>query len=446
MEKEIKRPTLEISTRKLIDECAKDKRQAEALFNTFRSINTKNVHDIFKYRKFGDDFTSRLSCFNEDGEYILGTIRPNYNEFIIKVCRFLELDITSDFVDDENLTKRLLERVERLKQVTSEQELELEFPLLYRDLYSGRSYMSTIEKRHKSGQMTDEAYADAGHYFYGCAMKKGLDNFVKTQAEMYKRFITKRDKYKEKIHKTSYNALIRKYFDMDKVYMYAIHEYLRVCEGINDVVEIRKYISIIEKYLDNKVIGKQCEIVVDGLVVNLQTIMTRLKNIKDRVNDNNNIVDWVLIPEGRDYSRVRKTPSEPRETLFNEAEIMELRRLGEQRRTFYEGTPYYAKAVGLQRYKGYIAYIYQNGQVILDKEYNEENPRIIYGNAIYNLKIGDFETLSKLDKTTLKNNPKVRKKSHTKNWMQFVNDIVATEATDESKEEVERLVQKLKRK
>ena len=127
----------------------------------------------------------------------------------------------------------------------------------------------------------------------------------------------------------------------------------------------------------------------ENIRVDISSILIRLENLKKRIRDNSNLVEWILIPEGRDYRRVKKNekPSEDKTFIFNYEEIQRLRQLGEKKKTFYEGTPYVAKAVGLRKYRGYIAYIYANGKVILDREYNDDNPKYLTFAGTSNLSI-----------------------------------------------------------
>ena len=158
------------------------------------------------------------------------------------------------------------------------------------------------------------------------------------------------------------------------------------------------------------------------------------------------MVEWVLIPEGRDYKRVKKNekPSEDKTFIFNYEEIQRLRQLGEKKKTFYAGTPYIAKAVGLRKYRGYIAYIYANGKVILDREYNDDNPKSAVDNAAYIIDAKDFEELSRVEKPELIKNPKASRKYHTDTFETRIKAIINKPGTEEQQEEAKQLVHRLK--
>ena len=441
----MEKKTVSISLGTLIRECSLNPNLAMDYFYYFALKNRENIHEIFKYKKFNDDFVSQLDCFN-DGQNIIGMIRPSYDEFLEKLLRLLNVPNKGQIKDDDELTKRLMSQVEKLKQVSSYQELMLEFPLIYKDLIDGRKYYNDLQKLRSQEGYSEDEYASGEHYYYSCALKKSLPNFIETQAKLYTRFVTQRKELKEKQQKMSFNGFIAKNFDLDKVYMVVIHEYLVKAEGSKDKEEIKKYIELIEKYLSSPR-KKDFSITTDsGMKVDLENIKKRLHNLKRLVSDNSSVVDWILIPEGRDYTRVKQEAKETKVTLMNQEEIERLRQKGERKRAFYEATPYLGKAIGLRKYHGYIAYIYENGEVVLDREYVEISPSTAQGDAIYNLKVADFETLSRYDKQVLMKHPRVGRMNHTNTWEERVSKIIYREATAEEKQESKQLIKRLKEK
>ena len=436
--------TVDLSLYTLIRECSLRPELGQDIFYDFCFTNRENIHEIFKYKKFNDDFTSRVTCYRKDDE-LIGTIRPCYEEFLEKLVRILNIPVRGKIKDDDELTKTMLARLEVLKSISTESQLKLEFPLLYRDLIDGRKYFNDLQKLRKQEHYDEETFVSGEHYYYSCALKKSLPNFIKTQSVQYKRYITDRSKLKELQEKKSYNNLFRKYFDVDKFYFYTMHEYLRKCEGSKDKDEIRKYLSLFEKYLKSSR-NKDITITTDeGIKINYDNLMKRYNNLKRIVSDNSSMVDWVLVPEGRKLDRVTKE-GEAKVTLMNIEEINRLKTLGERKRVFYESSPYMAKAIGLRRYRGYIAYIYKNGQVILDREYNEDSPSTALGNAIYIMKADKFESLSKLNKQSLRKNPEVIHWNHNETWMNRVQLVIEKEGTEMEQESSKTLVKRLQSK
>ena len=435
----MERAIANLSLNTLIRECSKNPQEARNLYGFFDSINRERIHEAFSYKKFNDDFIDNVTCYN-DGKYQIGVIRPCYEEFLCKLVILLNVKVTKPLIDNDDLTKKLYERLEVLKSITSEIELRKEFPFLYKDLQDGRRFIKGVEAQREfdDEKKFEEELAEKEHYYYSCGMRRSLSNFVKTQAEVYRRFIDKRHELKQKQENTSYNGYIVKHFDMNRVYMYTMHEYLKICEKSNDKELIKFYIDLIERYLRSDK-DKRVSIITDeNIRVDISSIIIRLENIKKRVSDNSNLVEWVLIPEGRDYKRVKKNekPSEDKMLIFNYEEIQRLRQLGEKKKTFYEGTPYIAKAVGLRKYRGYIAYIYANGKVILDREYNDDNPKSAVDNAAYIIDAKDFEELSREEKPELIKNPKASRKYHTDTFEARIKTIINKPGTEEQQEEI----------
>ena len=436
--------TVSLSLETIIRECSKRKDQQRDHFMYFSLENRENIHEIFKYKKFNEDFTSQLDCFNT-GEYTVGTIRPSYDEFLNKLMMILNVRKTPSTKDDDQLTKKLLERLEVLKSIKTESDLQREFPFLYKDLIDGRRYYDSLQKLRKQEGYSKDQYASGEHYYYGCALKKSLQNFIETQAVMYERYILKRKELQAIQSKKSYNKYLKDNFDLDKLYLYVVHEYLRVCESTTDRTIIKKYIALIDKYLSSdRNFGVQIT-TDENIKVDIENIKKRLENIKRVVADNSSMVDWVIIPEGRVYDRVKKEDGEPKTTIFNQEELEALRKAGERKSVFYESTSYEAKAIGLRRYKGYVAYIYKNGEVLIDKEFNDNAPFSMKDNAIYRMKVVDFEALSKLDKQKLMRHPKVGRIYHTPTWEKRTKLIIEREATPQEEQETDALIKRLKK-
>ena len=438
---EVKTVSIPVST--LIRECSKNLNLMQDHYLYFALKNRELIHQVCKYRKFNDDFVTQVDCFN-DGENIIGMIRPSYDDFLYKLIWLLNTPITKQPQDDEKLTDLLLSRVERLKEVTSEQELEIEFPQLYRDLINGRRYYRDLQNLKNQEGYSKEDYMRGEHYYYACAMRKSLSGFIETQAECYRRFILRRKELQEKQEKTDYNNYIAKNFDLDKFYLLVIHFYLLKAESMKDKEEIKKYIKLIEMYCASSR-KKDVSITTDaGQKIDYNIVLNRLENLKRYVYDNSSMVEWIMIPEGKRYQTVSTTGDvKIRSTLMTMEELMMLRSKGERKTTFYEKSPYLLRAIGLRKYQGYIAYIYENGEVILDREYNPYVPTTATGDAIYRMHVNDFEALSKLDKQELMKHPSVKRMNHTPTWEKRLAKVINRKASEKDKVESKQLVLKL---
>lgn len=448
--------TIDINLIWLLENCTKDKKNVEVIYDSICKCNRENLHKVFLYKLFLNDLSHYVSCYNT-GNGIIGYIRPSYEEFLNRVK--IDLGVSPKCSDNDDLTHKLLERVDDLSKIRTETDLRHKFPEIHKRLIKGRNYIYPIDRDiydikgeldfcdDKERVLLEnklKTYQDNElHYFYGCAMQRGIPRFIKTQTLMYTRFVTKRDELKDiQSHKT-YNKIFYKYLDIDKMYMCIISEYLSKIETIKDKDEIRKYIQLIDKYLLSdrdlsvKIVGT------DGSIIDIDNIKKRLENAKRRVSDNSSEVNWELIPSGHYYDKTFKREGRARTTIFNYEEIERLKGIGASKAKFYEESNYMGKAIGLKKYQGYIAYIYPNGRVILDREFNRDTPSTAMGDAIYVVDADKFLEASPLNKGDLREFPGVIKMNHSKSWMDRANSLI-NEKRPDKEESSKVLIKKLK--
>lgn len=432
--------SISLSLNNIINECSNDNNLKYDHYMYFSIKNRENIHDVFKYKRFKDDFIDKISCVNED-DYVIGSFKPSYDYFLERLLKILNINIFN-YQDNEDLTKIMLKKIDILLSIKDEKELKNKFPELYKDLIAGRQYFHSLEVYKRQADYSKDQFVDGEHYYYSCGLQKSLKRFIPIQAKMYKRYIEDRHKLKEKMNNTSFNAYIRKHFDINKLSLYVIYESLIQAEN-RSRQEIEKVIKKTEKYFDSDEYNKEITINIDNQIVDSKLIIEKYHELKKLLAEKSKIVEWEIIPEGSLPKKYKKTGNS-RITLMNIDEINHLREKGEEKQKFYETTNYYAKAIGLKKYKGYVAYIYENGEVILDTVYNDEYPKTAIGNAIYNLKICDFRSLSRLDKKELKNHPNVKCLYHSGNWIERINNITQRQATEEEKQYTHEYVYYLK--
>ena len=137
---------------------------------------------------------------------------------------------------------------------------------------------------------------------------------------------------------------------------------------------------------------------------------------------------------------------------YNEAEEKEKRireRYAEYERKmrFFENSGYLYRIYGINEFNGYIAFIYPNGEVIMEKFFNDyANCIPTINEAIYNVRVTDFETLSKLKKPALIKDKRCRRIIHKGDWESKGQEIIDRPTTPESEEEVKKLMLRLQGK
>ena len=441
------KPVASLSMKTLIRECSLKKCSNQELAKMYaNAVYEHHVHKIFRYRRYEYDFSDHMTLYNDD-EQLFGYFRPSYYDFLYNVLHSLGIKTKGEkIVDDEELTEKMFAQLRKLNKIESERQLKEEFPLLFRDLAYGAGRLlaaRTIDTRTPEGQ---QKYDKETKYCYSCGIKQNLNHFIEDQTRVYSRFITRRKDYKENIEKASYNHFIEDHFDRNKVAMYIIYEYLRTCEKSESKEEIMKYLSLIKKYKESD-FDKTVSLRSDrGELINWSMLQEKIRKVEKKLQELKNdilVVEWELLPNG---SRVvsKDSNSKAQVMIMDQERINSLKSFGERKREFYESTPYVGKVIGLLKYKGYIAYIYENGEVLLDRKYNENAPSTAKGDAIYNFKVENFEELSYHTKTYLQNDERVERIIHSPHWEAKAKAIIEREASEADKEKVKTFIKKIK--
>lgn len=434
------KPMVNLQIDKLIEYCSNNKLPKEDLLLKLRLLNrnsNSNVHNIFKYRKFNEDFTDRVTVYDDN------KIRFSYDDFLIKLFKYLNISIKPNNLSNEEIENLLLERLSVLKNRRSTSELFEEFPIIKKDYFEGLNFLDNV-KNMKNDSLEEKARQSVQEkYYYQCALHPNLSKYLERQKDLYTRFVFRRDKYKEAIESSDLNDFFNEYFDMDKVMMYIINNYINICNYIDDKDLIGEYLKLIYEYL-NSDYDKSVEIIIDDKYkINLEVIKERLNNVIKKINPVVSTVNWVLVPNGKKIKSLNS--STPKKINLSFKELENLKRQGHRKEEFYDNSNYIAKAIGTLKNDGYIAYIYPNGEVLLDTLYDENNPKSATGNAIYNIKAYDFELISGLDKTKLRSDFRATKIVHSKNWEKKASEIINKENSFGDREAALQLVKKLKK-
>ncbi len=439
-----KTPMLNISVETLIRECSLKKQSNLDLYQMISNgIYQNHIHKVFGYRRFQYDFCDTMTCYN-DGEHIIGDFHPSYYDFLYNILHSLGISTKNrTILDDKNLTEEMLDKVEELRNVSNERELSDKYPMLYHDLLYGRGYFVEAKDADPNTKEGKELLEKA-KYCYQSGLRYNFHHFIEEQAKVYTRFINRRNDYKKSIESTSYNNFIKNHFDINKVMIYVVSKYVEICEKSNDSDIRNKYLKLIEMYQSSSY-DKTAFIRDKDKIIDWPSLHARIQNLKKNTSKPSLSVEWELVPRG--YHTIYRGSHRKEQTVtLSEKELNQLRNVGSEKEEFYEETPYLEKVVGLLKYKGYIAYIYENGEVLLDRQYNSKYPRTAKGNAIYHLKARDFEELSGHSKTFLQNDSRVERIIHTPKWKEKVSSITTKEGTSDMIEDAKVLVKNLREK
>ena len=427
----------------ILRECCIHKEEVDSIKKEIQEKNRERIHRVFKLQKIhGENFFSQyVSISKKEGQWI-GSIYSSYTEFLQRLTEILNISFPVELLhDNELLTLSLENRIRLLRSIKKEEELKKYFPILHSDFLEGREKLRTLEtKKQKEG--STEEIKEEERRCYAMGLRKGLANFITVQAQMYDRYIHQRTQYKEEVMRNPLQEILNDKIDWNRLLMLITDAYLNFCEQLPYFTKRnRKYMRELERYLSSNQWNKKQELHDDfGKPITIEILNQRMKALRRKWGENTRSADWDLIPEGRleDTGRGPYT----RKCTMTSAELRRLEIKGENRNLFYDCTNYQLQLVGKSKNRGYVAYVYPNGWVMLDRPYKPGVVSSASGNASYLVKAKDFEEYSKLDKKTLKQKEDVHVFSHTSTWAERVLSYLESEGTQEEQEQAKQLIKR----
>ena len=225
-------------------------------------------------------------------------------------------------------------------------------------------------------------------------------------------------------------------------------------EGLKTTVSANNIIKYVQDRFKNR---KEFQ---DGISIKeeeLLNILTDLnKEIKIREFRKDIELSWEFLPEKDESEQIGK-----RASIFKVSKTEEEKKkledtkeqLLEQKIQLFASLPYITSLKGTNRFEGYIAYLFENGRVILEKFYKKTKHGLepTYNEAIYVMDITDFKELSKMGKTEIREYSKekglnVKVINHTKNFKQrVINETTSTYYNENVLEFIEELVSSAKK-
>lgn len=405
---------VKLNTLTLVNECSKNISQEfkQEIIRRLSQINDPLFYRFFGVKLYDDTVIDNLQCTN-DGKQVIGFIQADYDEFIKRLCRFL--NIKKSKFKEANLINELKNKIERLNELakiiseTEDKEKEKsllisEFPILYKAYLSGHKMLGKAKDLEKARKLAKQyrIYLDLSEYIY-------------SQVNLFRTIIEKLDDYKKLLERLNYNDFIRKYFDEDKVAMYIAYEYLEKARKITNPEEKKEYLKIVGRYISSEY---------DKTVrINNITFDLIKKNYDE---ENKDEIIWEVLPSDGYGDILFKYPSKARTITTSAITIEMLKQKGREKEEFYlkNSSKCIGRLIGMTKHKAYVAYFYENGQILLDTEYDDSYPKSSMGDAIYVLKPSEFLNLCQLNKRALRNSDGVLRIRHTLHWRERAQEII----------------------
>lgn len=166
-------------------------------------------------------------------------------------------------------------------------------------------------------------------------------------------------------------------------------------------------------------------------------------------------LSWEFLPEKQKETTGKRIPILKYSKTDEEKKELEDKKeqLLEEKIELFASLPYISSLKGMNRFEGYVAYLFENGRVVLEKFYKKTKHGVIptFNEAIYVMNITDFKELSKMGKTEIREYAKdmgldVKVINHTKNFKQRVlNEVNSTSYNENVIDFIDDLVSSAKR-
>ena len=432
--------TVPINVDTLIRECASD---SELLFEEMKRVRnwfTENVVDIMGYTKSQHGFFGFLAtrCRYKDSR---NDMYVSPDKFLWRLKEILGVKNPSMDFNDMELKQQLRDRVAVLREIKTPEELKLEFPIIYEDyLLSIRGYDELCRIDNKVVETGDmdlkELSRKKWKTFKAYGLHSKFEHFMAKQCTAYRNYVERRTFVEGLCYKNPLDLNNFQGLDKDKFELYLADKYLSVAFNTNNMDIKQKCIYYVATYIREVKISDLSIKNDDGEVVTFRKLVNRYRKLlrenqvlkpidetRDRFRDYNikhvanhlikyygSSVSWTIVPAGEeddDESKKRIAENLNRHYIHLPAEerrkkVLEKYNLYERKVSFFEGTGYILKIYGMSQFDGYVAFVYPNGEILLERffsDYSQCMPAT--GEAIYNLNIYNFEELSKFSKLQL---------------------------------------------
>ncbi len=192
-----------------------------------------------------------------------------------------------------------------------------------------------------------------------------------------------------------------------------------------------KYVSAYDPYLDKDIKDM-------GTREDIEKEVVKYRYGEDYQNIT---ASWEFIKKGeaeKTFINYKRTSTERKER--DEIDV-------DYRMSVFRKTDYLCQIVGIDKFAGYIGYIYQNGIIAFEKFFDEKNRPSKDNNATYIMNVKNFEYFSSLSKPEIieyikdMGNEEVDRKYHSSKWEKNIRKIVENpNCDDEMKERVKVII------
>lgn len=474
---------IEISIKTLIEQCACDAEQLKDEFTLISQLYKEALIENNDFTKANEDFlvSLRTRTNYQNAQTNLFISPTNYLQRLKQILNVFNPSL--DF-NDLSLRQEMLDQIEELKRISTPEELQQKFPEIYQDYLLSLDAYTRINRfadKHKNTknpgiQSTLERQKKLYKIY---ALDTRFNMFIEKQSLMYRNMVVRRQFIERYTNEYQIDLTMFTGLDKEKFELYLADKYLSAAINAEDDKTKQECVYFLSTYIRET---KFTPIAIKndvGEEITFRKILTRFKKLlkqnpilkpidEDRSHfegyhwkhvDNHvrkyflSGVNWQIVPPGEETEQDKKVIDSLNRTYNHlsleekEKRIRERYAEYERKMKFFENSGYMYRIYGIHEFNGYIAFIYPNGEVIMEKFFNDyANCIPTINEAIYNVKVADFETLSKLKKPALIKDKRCRRIIHKGEWELKGQEIIDRPATKESEEEVKKLILRLQGK
>lgn len=475
---------IEICLNTLIKYCASDEEQLKNEFALLRQLFKEAIIKINDYTKANEEFLTHLKTKTnyKNAQTNLFISPTNYLQRLKQI-----LGISNPSIDfnDLYLRQEMIDRVEELKKISTPEELKQKFPEIYKDyLLSLDAYpkIKRYEEKHRGSKdpLVKETLDRQKKTYKTYALDTRFSSFIEKQSLMYRNHVIRRQFIEGYTNEHLIDLRMFTGLDKEKFELYLADKYLKIAQDTTDDKTKQECVYFLSTYIRETKFSN-IEIKNDDReVITFRKILLRFKKLlrnnpllkpidEDRSHfegyhwkhvENHvkkyfiNGVNWQIVPPGDGTSDLDENVIDALNRSYSHLSLEEKEKrirtryaIYERKIKFFEATGYQYRIYGINEFNGYIAFVYPNGEVLMEKFFDDYANCIPTQNeAIYNVKATDFETLSKFKKTKLIKDNRCKRIIHKGDWEEKGQEIIDRPTTPETQEQVKQLILSLKGK
>ncbi len=465
----------------IIKECSSNQEQLQQEFKLIGQLFRDAIININAYSKAKEDFMTELRIITDYGNS-LTRIYISATPYLIRLKQLLNCNNPSTDFNDEQLKQDLLAKVEELKKIATPEELKSKFPEIYKDYelsITAYNQIRNYERIHlRCNDHTTKQVVERQDYLYRAyALDRDFKRFIEKQSIMYRNNIVRRQFVDGYANRHPLDLRMFEGLDKAKFELYLADKYLTRAYETDSDYEKQACVFYLCTYIretmssDVSIKNERGEqVTFRKLLQRYKKLLKDNKTLKPIDEDRSNFdgyhvkhvenhvkkyfitgVNWQIIPTGFDESELDERIIESLNRTYNylsldekEKQIKERFATYKRKMQFFENTGYVHRVYGTNSFDGYIAFIYPNGEVIMEKFFDDHARCLPTVNeAIYNVNVKDFEALSSIKKTKLIKEGKCTRIIHRGNWEAKGQEIINRPSTPETEEEVRKLIKRL---